>query len=419
MTNCENKTIGARTKEICRFALLLLLLLLLPHVTSATVALAQEGIVRAVLFYSPSCPHCHKVMTEDLPPLLEEHGAQLDIVAVDTAHPDGNAMYQAAIERFSITPERRGVPTLIVGDNVLVGSIEIPQVFPVLVESYLDEGGVDWPDIPGFAEALDNAGTADETGEPTARSATATPRPAQTATAVAAAPDNSDPKQPASSAESGAIHDIGEGVTSSVVDRFTQDIVGNSLSVFVLLGMVVLVAWVPLRLARPVQAGAIVTNGDGRARWIIPLLVLVGIVVSVYMAYVETTHTTAVCGPVGDCNTVQQSEYAMLFGLIPIGLVGIGGYAALGIAWSLANYSTGRLAMWAQLVLPAMALVGTLFSIYLTFLEPFVIGATCLWCLTSAITIGLILLLSADGGRTALATLGGRSAHRQWQGSQS
>jgi uncharacterized membrane protein len=37
------------------------------------------------------------------------------------------------------------------------------------------------------------------------------------------------------------------------------------------------------------------------------------------------------------------------------------------------------------------ALVGVLFSIYLTYLEPFVIGATCAWCLTSAISMTLIL----------------------------
>jgi uncharacterized membrane protein len=37
------------------------------------------------------------------------------------------------------------------------------------------------------------------------------------------------------------------------------------------------------------------------------------------------------------------------------------------------------------------ALVGVLFSIYLTYLEPFVIGATCAWCITSAIAMTLIL----------------------------
>jgi uncharacterized membrane protein len=40
-----------------------------------------------------------------------------------------------------------------------------------------------------------------------------------------------------------------------------------------------------------------------------------------------------------------------------------------------------------------MALGGAIFSIYLTFLEPFVIGATCLWCLSSAVIMTAILLI--------------------------
>ena len=41
-----------------------------------------------------------------------------------------------------------------------------------------------------------------------------------------------------------------------------------------------------------------------------------------------------------------------------------------------------------------MILFGMSFSIYLTFLEPFVIGATCMWCLSSAV----IMLLLLSGG---------------------
>jgi uncharacterized membrane protein len=54
-----------------------------------------------------------------------------------------------------------------------------------------------------------------------------------------------------------------------------------------------------------------------------------------------------------------------------------------------------------------MALVGTLFSIYLTFLEPFVIGATCAWCLASSIIMAAILWLAAPQGRQAFARLSG------------
>jgi len=45
-----------------------------------------------------------------------------------------------------------------------------------------------------------------------------------------------------------------------------------------------------------------------------------------------------------------------------------------------------------------MTAFGTLFSIYLTFLEPFVIGATCLWCLSSAVIMTTLFILALKPG---------------------
>jgi uncharacterized membrane protein len=52
-----------------------------------------------------------------------------------------------------------------------------------------------------------------------------------------------------------------------------------------------------------------------------------------------------------------------------------------------------------------MTVAGTMFSIYLTFLEPFVIGATCAWCLTSAVLMTLLMLFSVKQGKYALDRL--------------
>lgn len=41
-----------------------------------------------------------------------------------------------------------------------------------------------------------------------------------------------------------------------------------------------------------------------------------------------------------------------------------------------------------------MTMFGTLFSLYLTYLEPFVIKAVCAWCLTSAVIITLLMLVN-------------------------
>ena len=53
---------------------------------------------------------------------------------------------------------------------------------------------------------------------------------------------------------------------------------------------------------------------------------------------------------------------------------------------------------WSRRVLLGMSVVGTAFSAYLTFLEPFVIGASCGWCLTSAVLM-LMLLWVIFAGR--------------------
>jgi len=52
-----------------------------------------------------------------------------------------------------------------------------------------------------------------------------------------------------------------------------------------------------------------------------------------------------------------------------------------------------------------MALFGTIFSIYLTYLELFVIKAVCMWCVSSAIIITLLLLFSLNSTLNVFAFL--------------
>jgi uncharacterized membrane protein len=131
--------------------------------------------------------------------------------------------------------------------------------------------------------------------------------------------------------------------------------------------------------------------------WVLPLLALAGIGVALYLSYVELFQAPAICGPVGNCNSVQQSPYAWLFGLIPIGVLGVLGYIAI-LFFSLlkAVLPKGSIRNAAAICIWVMAWFGVAFSIYLTFLEPFVIGATCVWCITSAILMTLILLAATQ-----------------------
>ncbi len=137
--------------------------------------------------------------------------------------------------------------------------------------------------------------------------------------------------------------------------------------------------------------------------WQIPLIVFAGLFVAGYLAYVELTTTAPVCG-VGlpGCVTVQNSEYARLYGVIPIGIIGIAGYSAILGVWFIEKICPTRWKRYCTLAIWGMCLFGVIFSAYLTYLEPFVIHATCSWCVTSAVLMILLLWVSSPNAQSVL-----------------
>jgi uncharacterized membrane protein len=136
--------------------------------------------------------------------------------------------------------------------------------------------------------------------------------------------------------------------------------------------------------------------------WGFVIVALVGIAVAGYLSYGEITDAGVVCGPVGDCNAVQQSEYSELFGVLPMAILGFLGYIATLVTFVVGYRGQGEVARYARAATFVFTLFGALLSARLTFLEPFVIGAVCIWCLTTATGMGLLLLLSAGPGWEAL-----------------
>jgi uncharacterized membrane protein len=338
----------ARTFKITSLVLLVTLLIGIQPVKG------QSPIVHAILFYSPSCTHCHKVMTEDLPPLKAKFGIQLDILEVDTTTQEGSNLYQAAVEQFKIPEERLGVPTMIIGDTVLVGEKEIPDQLPGIVEVSANGSGIDWPKIPGLQSIVDKRSTVQS--------------------------------------------------SSPILARIQRDLAGNSLSIIVLIGMVLSLVynfWNFTKASRHKTGKKAKTLTELKPQWIIPLLIVIGIGVSAYLTFVEITHTEAVCGPVGNCTDVQSSPYAKLFGILSVGTFGLIGYGFVSVTWLLSVFGNQEWRDKAYLAMWAMIVFGTLFSLYLTFLEPFVIGATCLWCLSSAIIMTVLFWISTP--KAALA----------------
>jgi len=321
-------------------------------------AMAKDAIVYAVLFYSPTCSHCAKLDREVLPTLQGKYGNKLVIVRLNVISAAGSKIYEKALERFKVTENRIGVPTLIIGETFLVGTVEIPEKFPGLIAAALSKGGLALPDLPGLYEQF-------------------------------IAQSN--------------IHLENLSIWQFMVYKFKQDPLANGIAVIVLVIMVVsLIAAVVITLSS-VKAPKVLTILPG---WIIPPLAVIGLAIAVYLSYVEVSETRAVCGPVGNCNAVQNSPYAKLFGILPIAVMGMGGYIAILAVWLFQQFGPAPLKRQARLVLWGMGIFSVLFSAYLTFLEPFVIGATCALCLASAVVVTIILWVSILPARKALRKIG-------------
>lgn len=374
-----------------RISLLAMLIAMVSAASFPAFAQTDTGdgpVVQSVMFYSPTCGHCELVINEHLPGIFERFGGEpvvlfddtipleevafykmtngtLEILLVDGSVEAGAIMFAQDSERLEI--EQSGVPRLDIEDIYLVGSQQIPAELPGIIETGLANGGIPWPGVPGIEDALATIPGSTGVDQPTGDDVAG--EPAET---LPVAPDD------------------------SISDKIARDPLGNGLAILVLAGLLASLVLVPILIRR----GSL----HGGPTWAIPALAVIGLGVSLYLARVETSGIEAVCGPVGDCNAVQQSAYASIFG-VPIGVLGAVTYVGLIIGWIVTRASKGHISDIAAVLIAVTAFGGTIFSIYLTFLEPFVIGATCIWCLTSALAIVGLLWVSAPPGWAAFERL--------------
>lgn len=337
-----------------RALLLLLIAVICGYFLDVKPAAAKDPVVYAVLFYSPTCSHCTKLDREVMPAIQQKYGKKLVIFRLNVVSAAGNRIYEKALERFKVPESRIGVPTLIIGDAFLVGTVEIPEKLPGLINKALAEGGLDLPDLPGLYQEF-----------------------------IA----QSD------------LHLENLTKWQFMVYKFKQDPLANGIAFIILLAMI---ASLITALVIPLSSVRLPKILTFLPSWIVPLLALIGLATAVYLSYVEVSETRAVCGPVGNCNAVQNSAYAKLFGVLPIPILGMAGYIII-IAVSIVHrFGPVKFKKITPLIIWGLSLFSVLFSSYLTFLEPFVIGATCTFCLASAIVVTIILWVSILPARKVL-----------------
>jgi uncharacterized membrane protein len=139
--------------------------------------------------------------------------------------------------------------------------------------------------------------------------------------------------------------------------------------------------------------------------WAIPVLVASGFIVAGYLTYTEVTATAPTCGVViSGCHVVQASPYSKLFGILPIGIVGLIGYGAVLAGWLLWRWGPAQVRPASSLAIWVVCFFGVMFSAYLTYLELGVIGATCVWCITSAVLMLLLLWVSTPAAQAVFVS---------------
>jgi uncharacterized membrane protein len=128
------------------------------------------------------------------------------------------------------------------------------------------------------------------------------------------------------------------------------------------------------------------------------LLALLGAGIAAYIAIAEAGGGAPACvGGSTGCATVAASPYAEVIGSVNVSELGVAGYLALLVA-ALVRGDLGRFAG------AALALIGFGYTLYLNYVEFFVIEAVCQWCVASAITITALFAVST----ARLVLYGGR-----------
>ena len=118
--------------------------------------------VHGLYFYSVDCPHCMAVLNDLLLPMQNELGTKLHIRLIEIDYAENYELLIRAEDHFSVKPEERAIPILIIDGQALIGEDAIQENLRDIVEQGILSGGIPWPDIPDFDPAAiiseENAG---------------------------------------------------------------------------------------------------------------------------------------------------------------------------------------------------------------------------------------------------------------------
>lgn len=128
-------------------------------------------------------------------------------------------------------------------------------------------------------------------------------------------------------------------------------------------------------------------------RSIMMVLSIIGLVDSLYLYIIKITNNKNLClQGIGDCWSVNISRFSEIAG-VPISLLGAGAYLTLIIL----IFLEGRYSFFEQnspLLIFGITLFGVIYSLYLTYIEIYVIKAICPFCVISAVVMVFLFALA-------------------------
>jgi len=136
---------------------------------------------------------------------------------------------------------------------------------------------------------------------------------------------------------------------------------------------------------------------------IVAALALAGIFISLYLTLYKIGVIGELSCSIGSCETVNTSKWSRFLGL-PVAAWGLLFYLDVFAVALVGTMRRFEFEPTISFVLVGEAAVGVLFSAWLTYLELGVIHAICIWCVTSAVIVTVIFLVSLSDLREIRGT---------------
>lgn len=133
---------------------------------------------------------------------------------------------------------------------------------------------------------------------------------------------------------------------------------------------------------------------------------LVGFTDAMYLTITRLSGGDLACNITNGCDVVVHSSYATLFG-IPVSMLGVAFYLTMIFSAFYVAQGGDTRVLWATSLI---AIAGFCFTVWMVYLQLFVIGAICQWCMVSAVTstvlcgLGIVVVHKGNTSDYGLST---------------